>query len=667
MKPLLRAGLAFSLVLALSASAWTSKKAEAYNLSQTKISLAGGLLWQDVCDGSLKSKGNCAAGPACHAAWPTCHDPAFLEMGVKKSNLLKEKKNGAARKLSIYVPGQEHTLTLTAPVPGAINGFQMSARDARGNSVGTFTGGENSQVYEASEAKKAVELIENTHGVTKVSSWTFKWTAPKAGTGAVKFYYSMVSGNNNGTSTDDTTYYGVASMKEGAALNSLKLGMLPESNALRGSNMDLTGSRLGSSGCFVDVNGDGLEDLVAGATGGNGSKVKKGAALVYLRKSAKRLSSEYSLLAAGEKNGDSFGSAAANVGDVNGDGEDDFAVAAVNAAGEASLSGAVYVYQGGQNPPVLLAKLGGKMPLDKFGFSLAGGDINGDGTNDVIVGAPYAASGYFQSGAVYVYYGGKAISTSPSAVIGGPSVNANIGKTVASGDINGDGHDDIFINAGAKVLVYYGAKKFKAKIENDDSPDVTIRSDTGGKSGSGFGTSIACLGDVNGDGIDDVAIGNPNRSTPATYDNKGSVYIFKGSAGLPSEFFEDDSNYRLSKILGDSVGDRFGSSIALAGDIDGKGTPDILVGARWASGGTESSTLLSGKVYLFHGEILLEDPSAVLTPSRARKGYSITTASGEYGNVLCCSEDVFFTGAPLVDNNAGMACHTRIQTGQRAN
>ncbi len=435
-------------------------------------------------------------------------------------------------------------------------------------------------------------------------------------------------------------------------------------NPNQGQGMaNLQSSQLGYAGGFVDADGDGHEDLVVGAPDGRVVE-REGVASVY--SGAGGLSSTNTLLK-GEADGAGFGTTVANVGDVNCDGRADYAVAAIYADGETPMSGAVYVYKGGSAPPGLLAKLNGQLPLDRFGFAIAAGDVNGDGCNDLVVTAPYTFTDNFQSGAAYVYLGRPTLAPQPDVTIKGDKVNAIIGAGVAAGDANGDGLADIFVAAGSKVYVYYGRGDFAAYRAANQTQDVTIYGIASGTtaSGSGFGKAIAYLGDFDGDGFGDVAIGNPNRSDPASYDNKGSVYLFKGAAAWPAGIWENDATYRLAKIVGASTADRLGSAIAVVGDLDGGGRRDLLVGAPWSRGGTGGSTVLTGNVYLFHGEHLLADPTIVHDPAHAASRYTTDMLNGEYGRTLAVSADGvhFFTGAPLANQHSGAYWVVDARTG----
>jgi len=424
-----------------------------------------------------------------------------------------------------------------------------------------------------------------------------------------------------------------------------------------GSDIVLAESRFGTSGGFVDVNGDGIEDLVVGAPEASGSP-KKGAILAYFG-TADGISTSPSWDWMGEQEGDNLGFSFAKLGDVNGDGMADFASGAIYAEGNAPLSGVVYVYQGGQNSPELLVRLNGDQAHDRFGYALAGGDLNADGTNDIIISALHARGNAFQSGIVYVFFGGTEIAITPTVALKGDHTNHGMGFSLDTGDINGDGISDLFVGGGDSVLIYYGRGNFAEHFATASDPDVIISGKSatgGGHSGSGFGDYIAFIGDVNDDGFGDVVIANPNRTGPNVYDNIGSVYIFKGATDLPGEYYENDPNYKLSKINGDAAGDRFGSTIAVIDDVNAGGKPDILIGAPWATGGASNTTPVAGKIYLFYTESLLNNPGEDLGTSVAAKVYTGDTSNSEFSKALgACAAGTFFAGAPCLADYSGMA------------
>ncbi|MCR4303918.1 MAG: FG-GAP-like repeat-containing protein [Gallionella sp.] len=429
----------------------------------------------------------------------------------------------------------------------------------------------------------------------------------------------------------------------------------PSAEIPAGTSLTLAAGLKGSSGGFVPAStGSTSYDLLVGAPGATN---RKGALLVV-----KDGDVNFSSYIEGEAAGDYFGSSFAKLGDVTGAWKQYFAVGAMYATGNASLSGAVYVYERTATSENLLVKLKGDNAMDRFGWDIASGDLNADGIKDIIVAAPYTftdEAGY-QSGAVYVYFGGSTLSATPNVKITGVSLNSGIGLALETGDINGDGVADLFFSGGGKlgtrVMVFYGGTDFATRVSSATTPDVAI---TTGK--SGFGNALAYLGDVNGDGIGDIAIGSPRYSTygsTASYDNKGAVYIFKGGAALPATITYADATfatYLLAHIKGENNGDQFGSSIAWVGGA----TNDILIGARWATGGTATLPLTdSGNVYRFSLTALLGDPpvpNTTATIADAVQTYPAPLASGDYGRNLDIGNGVFFTGAHLLHTEEGVA------------
>ncbi|MBF0292303.1 MAG: FG-GAP repeat protein [Nitrospinae bacterium] len=414
-------------------------------------------------------------------------------------------------------------------------------------------------------------------------------------------------------------------------------------------------SAMGYAGGFVDMRGDGSSALLVGAPGMGDASAAAGAVMAFdsVSSSSGKSAVTPSWIKTGAVEGGQLGSSFANLGDVDGDGKADFAVGAINDTGEAPFTGAVYVYKGGSATPSLLAKLNGSNPMDKFGWAITGGDVNADGKNDVIVSAVYATGTAFQSGLVYVYFGGATISTTPSVTLnGGP------GMSLATGDVNGDGAADLMIGGSSKVVIYYGGSGFAG---HGQTPDATISgAKTGGKSGSGFGNAVAYLGDVNADGLGDIAVGNPTRSDPDIYDNIGTLYVFRGSSSYPATVYEDDATLRLAKVIGEGKADRFGASIASAGDVNGGGAADILVGSIWGDGSAKGS----GKVYLFHTESLLGKSGALNADATAARTYIGAGNGSELGKVLSVSSSgEFFAGAPNGNGRNGASYVFNIATG----
>ena len=417
---------------------------------------------------------------------------------------------------------------------------------------------------------------------------------------------------------------------------------------------------LGYSGDYVDVDGDGHLDLLVGAPATGGGR---GAVLAYPG-SASGIGNRASWVLLGQGRGDTLGYSVANIGDVDGDGADDFAVGALYAGGTSPKSGAVYVYRGGLDSPELLATLRGDLTLDMFGYSIAGGDLNDDGLSDVVVSAMYATGAAYQGGRVYIYFGGPAMDSSADAIINGHSANSGIGYGLETGDINDDGVDDLFVGGGHSVEIFYGASDLASKIAASDEPEVIINGSTGGgHSGHSFGDNILYLGDIDADGIGDLAVSNWRRSSPDAVDYIGSAYVFKGSDSYPAVVEVGDPAFKIANIVGLDRTQTFGTALALASDADSGGKPDLLVGSAWAQGGISNTTKATGKVYLFSTEDLLAG-GGLYNTTHILNSYTVSSMSGEFGHVLSAGPyGDFFAGAPRLDLEKGGAFVINAATG----
>jgi hypothetical protein len=255
----------------------------------------------------------------------------------------------------------------------------------------------------------------------------------------------------------------------------------------------------------------------------------------------------------GERKGDSF-SVVSGVGDVNGDGYGDIIVGA---------PGGNYakLYMGGDPfDTVAFMRLCPKGSA-AFGETAAGGgDLNGDGYADFIVGAPYSSSGppnyYEQSGKVFVYFGGPQMDGDANLILEGSGWYYHFGSSLSiAGDVNGDGFKDIIIgapiddiNGRGRVYIYFGGANM------DNIPDVYLEGQEGADA---FGLSVSGCGDVNKDGYDDVLIG---ANQWGAVKNIGKAYLIYGG---------NEINLLHSVIfIGDSTKQEYGRFVAGLGDIN---------------------------------------------------------------------------------------------------
>lgn len=404
----------------------------------------------------------------------------------------------------------------------------------------------------------------------------------------------------------------------------------------------INGDELGYSAVSSagDVNGDGYEDIIIGAYGYSGG-AEQGQA--YIIHGGASLSSSYTIsqvntTLSGTQDG-VFAEAVSGAGDVNGDGFDDVVV------GEryygTNFEGRAYVFLGSANgvsdcdlssASCADSTITGAAGNDELGYSVStAGDVNGDGYDDIIVGSPTADSAS-NHGRAYVFHGsasgiGDCDLSSPACAdtnIRGASTGNYLGWSVSTaGDINGDGFDDIVVGAyqaggsnEGKAYVLVGSA---SGIDDCDLSTCTPRATiTGANNGDRLGYSVYTAGDVNGDGYDDILIAANYADGGGT--NKGEAYVFLGSASGINSCDLSGSCTANTTVTGADDNDYLGESVSTAGDVNGDGYDDIIVGAYRAA-------VTFGRAYVFNGSgsgISDCDLSGVCTAD--------TTITGEHGN-----------------------------------
>ena len=488
-------------------------------------------------------------------------------------------------------------------------------------------------------------------------------------------------------------------------------------STLNGANgFVLNGAALGNeAGWSVasagDVNNDGYDDLIIGATSAGTPGIWQGASYVVFGKAAgfnasmnlSSLNGTNGFAIIGGKANDEGGWSVASAGDVNGDGYDDVIVGARSADPNGDQSGASYVVFGkgsGFTSTLNIStlngtngfKLSGGAISDFSGFSVSSaGDINGDGFADLIVGAP----GANDSGASYVVFGKASgftanlnLSTLTGSngfrLVGAPaSGNQYIGYSVASaGDFNGDGYDDLIIgamgddsrspNTGASYVVFGKAAGFGASFDLSTVNGANGFKVIGAGGWDMTGWSVASAGDVNNDGYDDLIIGAPQHI--AGLPGEGRSYVIYGHAGAlgtdqppPSLAYLDASNG--FKLSGAVANDYTGRSVSSVGDINGDGFDDVIVGAWRADSGAAdagASYVVFGKAGGFLSDIQLSSLngsdgfklSGVAADDRS--GYSV----GSAGDVNGDGYDDLIVGAALADPNGNSSGASYIVFGK---
>jgi len=339
---------------------------------------------------------------------------------------------------------------------------------------------------------------------------------------------------------------------------------------------DAPDAALGSSVAGAgDVNDDGYDDLVVGAPGSSGDQ---GFFRVWYGDSPSP-AADPDVEVSGTDD-EQLGSAVAGAGDVNGDGYADVLVGAEHWSGNVSNEGGAWVYPGSPTGLVtepLWEATGGQNGC-LFGSALDGaGDVNGDGYGDIVVGASDFTDDQTNQGRISLYPGSPTGPGAPTHRYGASSQDY-LGSSVAgAGDTNGDGYDDVVAGApeASRSLSQEGVASLYTGSSGGiaNTPSWTV---TGGQSYEDFGASVAGAGDVDGDGYADVLVGAPFYGSGQT--REGRVYLFRGAgAGLEASPSWDTES--------DQANARLGSSVASAGDIDGDGFGDVVLGAPLWDGG----------------------------------------------------------------------------------
>jgi hypothetical protein len=377
---------------------------------------------------------------------------------------------------------------------------------------------------------------------------------------------------------------------------------------------DRGGAATASAG---DVDGDGLADLLIGAWCHDGAAPCAGASFLVLGASitpgAHSLgSADYTLY--GESWNDYSGSALGIAGDLDGDGLDDIVVGAWGGEGTSATyneAGRSYVVLASSLTLPTMSLAGahstviGDIWEDYSGGSLAGGgDVDGDGLPDLLIGASGAIAADFQAGTTYLVLGaalasGGSITTDMAhAQLDGEESSDNSGQSIAwIGDLDGDGLDealigaprsaDVAVNAGKACLIG-GAALAAGGVISLANADVSLMGET---AWSYAGAAVANAGDVDGDGLDDLLVGAPSYANT----EHGRAYLVL-AAGLPASGAVDLATADVT-ITGLAAGDRTGEVVASAGDVDGDGLGDLLVTAP----GHDGAATDAGVVCLFTG------------------------------------------------------------------
>lgn len=286
-----------------------------------------------------------------------------------------------------------------------------------------------------------------------------------------------------------------------------------------------------------------------------------------------------------------------------------------------------------------VARYRGDTSTNNIGNATASGDINGDGLDDFIIGAYRADVNFFASaGKIYIVFGtdeGIRASTDLSTldgtngfVVNGNNTSYQIGKTLSSGDVNGDGIDDVIIGAPfaeserGHVYVVYGKSSFSASV-GVGSLSGTVGLTVKGIGGTNQAGSSVSSGDINNDGINDILIG-ASKADPNEVNSAGQTYVVYGSNGFSNTFFISDLDGTNGFTINGNANTIFSGGDLSSGDFNNDGIDDVLIGAT----GAKSAGLTKGGAFVLFGKSTAFATTIELSSLDGDNGFSIFGISG---------------------------------------
>ncbi len=415
--------------------------------------------------------------------------------------------------------------------------------------------------------------------------------------------------------------------------------------------VDSPGKTIGS-----DFNGDGIHDIMTSSILNDDPPGDNGGA-VYILYGTSSFSSTYRLDGAGvnvtvlaKAASDRLGVRTASAGDLNSDGFDDIVMGAnLNDDGAVSDSGAAYILYGhpslasdirldGSGVDVTII---GKTASEHFGYDVAsGGDINGDGFDDLLVTGRYSDDGPgTNSGSVFILYGSASLSadydiagTGVNVTITGKAASDSLSRVSSAGDVNSDGFDDVLMGAlfnddgadpnGGTLYVLFGGSSLASDTRAAAATNITLL----GKAANDYlGVKVSGLGDINGDGFADFGGGALGNDDGPGANNNGAGYIIYGRtfpANLTLDTASTEENVRL---LGNADTDTLGEDgFAAAGDVNDDGLADIFAASRL----NDAQANNAGTAYIIYGSTSL---ASSITMGNNDVTITGKTASDQFG------------------------------------
>ena len=553
---------------------------------------------------------------------------------------------------------------ITAPLPPTID--LTAASDTGESDSDDITLDNTPTLAGTAEAGATVEIFDGTAslGTTVADSagaWSF--TSPLLADGAHSLTATASDAAGNSSTPSAALIVTIEPLATVIDLTSLAS---TQGFIIQG---DETGDRAGTSVSSAgDVNGDGFDDLIVGASTGDDGGTAAGEAYVVFGTgdgfgvdvAGRQVIDLTSLTAAegfiiqGDDMNDLAGESVSWAGDVNGDGIDDLIIGASGGDGGGSYAGEAYVVFGSDagfgvdvagRQVIDLTSLSvaqgfmiqGDEASDRAGISVSSaGDVNGDGFDDLILGAHLGDDGGTGAGEAYVVFGtgdGFGVDVAGRQVIDLTSLTATQGFIIqgdeagdlaglsvsTAGDVNGDGFDDLIVGAragsdggdyaGEAYVVFGTSAGFGIDVAGRQVVDLTSLTAAqgfiiqGDEPGDFAGEAVSTAGDVNGDGFDDLIIGAIRGDDGGLY--AGEAYVVFGSdvgfgVDVAGRQVIDLSTFTSAQgfvIQGNEAIDWTGNSVSTAGDLNGDGFDDLIVGARGADDGGDGA----GGAYVLFG------------------------------------------------------------------
>jgi hypothetical protein len=391
---------------------------------------------------------------------------------------------------------------------------------------------------------------------TMPTGYTVSLLYKKTGVNASDYFGNSVSsaGDLNGDGKDD---FMVGEMRYYSSPGYVHLYSGVDGSSLATLEGVGVNSDFGNAASSGDLDGDGKSDLIVSEPTSHIISIFYGDNL-YNRTNISFPGSTYP------------GDAIACLGDINGDGGGDFVYGESQYSPSGMSKAGRVVVVSGKDRALIRSHAGTAADMWLGRWVASAGDVNGDGTTDYIAGAPYASpAGKSSAGSAYVYSGADgSLLFQKDGGASGDQFGMAVGGL---GDVNGDGKSDFLVGAPkydqptkaniGTVYVYSGAD------------GATLYQLTGEAARNEFGSALAGLWDIDGDGTRDFAVGAPLAS-PNNMQEAGAVYIYSGASGnLICRLDGEGGGLPLGKS-----GDNFGIVIAPAGDTNGDGKPEIIIG-----------------------------------------------------------------------------------------